>query len=91
MPKAHRLPGRASQVLRIRGKQMIVLFTAFRIRMKGKKYIYINSISEGKMIIEINASALPARQFYLFVFSCLGAFSLLLQLQHGRQVEMQAL
>lgn len=43
------------------------------------------------MIIEINASALPARQFYLFVFSCLGAFSLLLQLQHGRQVEMQAL
>lgn len=37
MPKARRLPGIASQVLRIRGKQVIVLFTAFRIRMKGKE------------------------------------------------------
>jgi len=42
------------------------------------------------MIIEINVSALPVRQFYL-LFLCLGPFLSSCSNRHSRQVEMQAL
>lgn len=65
---------------------MIILFMCFRIRMRGGGNIIISVREE--MIIEINVSALPVRQSYLF-FLCLGTLFRYCGNRRSRQVEMQ--